>query len=571
MNYSRKAKILLFLSVTFFLSVTINIPAQKIQQIINEGIVKEKEGRIDEAIKDYKEFVEKHPGDLAVTIRLMNLLLREKRYSEIISVYSNLTLEIKKRREIATMLTKAYVFLGKKEDGVNVLKGVISKEGASDVSYLFAGNLMLSLGLIEEAKMIFLEGKRRWGEKRFSRELYLCYINGEEYREAIREIFLYYEYRKVSKDWVKREIKKLLKKDESLYQELEEVTGDDLNSKQLVGEIFLEIGDIVKAKTYFLQTLDTPSLLNFASICIKKGYYQETEELLKEIIEGNAKKKEKEEAQYLLSLAYGFMLQFDNAIESLDDVIKHGIFLKDSAIVEKARILIYNKKEFEKGVKVIEPLLKKGASLNRDKILKISVTGYIKSGNFEKAEDLLEKSLKSLSFYLLGEIKFLKSSYSESRDAFLTAVSKGLDKDFANNALEKVLMIEMLQEKPSFLSFISDIEEIIWKEDYDKAITLINEAFSRFSEKEEKVILLFYKGKIYTLIGQLNDAISSYKSITGEDKDSPFSPKALYKSAILYKREIKETSMAEELLREIIFEYPESVEAELSRSILNSE
>ncbi|MCK4576176.1 hypothetical protein KAU34_07195, partial [candidate division WOR-3 bacterium] len=221
--------------------------------------------------------------------------------------------------------------------------------------------------------------------------------------------------------------------------------------------------------------------------------------------------------------------------------------------------------------KVIEPLLKKGASLNRDKILKISVTGYIKSGNFEKAEDLLEKSLKSLSFYLLGEIKFLKSSYSESRDAFLTAVSKGLDKDFANNALEKVLMIEMLQEKPSFLSFISDIEEIIWKEDYDKAITLINEAFSRFSEKEEKVILLFYKGKIYTLIGQLNDAISSYKSITGEDKDSPFSPKALYKSAILYKREIKETSMAEELLREIIFEYPESVEAELSRSILNSE
>lgn len=564
----RNTKILLFLSVTFFLSVAVDLSAQKTQSIINEGLIKERDGKIDEAIEDYKKYIKEHPGDRTITIRLMNLLFRKRRYKDVISIYHNLDDKLKRKREIVVMLGRSYFLLGQEKDTERVFGGIILDEGGSESSYSFVGSLFLSIGLVEDAKKTYLEGRKKWGENRFSRELYICYKKEDDYKKAITEIFCYYSNKKGAREWVKREIKNLVKKDESIISEIEKAARGNKDYQKLAGEIFLELGKMGIAKKYLLRTRNTATLLNFASVCIKEGYYDEAEESLNKVIDSNAKEKEKEAALYLLSLTYARMSRFDDAIKTLDYIIKQGKVLKDSAIVEKTRIMIYNKKEFKKGVRTIEPLLDKKGFLNHDGLLTIAVTGYIKSGNLKKAEDLLQKSTSALSFYLGGEILFLKALYEESKDAFLMAVSKGLDKDFANNALERIMIMETLKEKPALLSLVSEIENLVWTEKYNNAVGLINSAFGSFKDKEERTVLLFYKGRVYSFMGRINDAISSYISIIGEDKDSPLSPKALYKAALLCKEEIKNFSMAKELLRKVIFEYPESVEAELSRGEL---
>ena len=181
---------------------------------------------------------------------------------------------------------------------------------------------------------------------------------------------------------------------------------------------------------------------------------------------------------------------------------------------------------------------------------------------------MLEKGNSALSCYLLGEVLLLKGLYGKSKEEFLKAVSRGIDKNFANNALERIMIMEIYMEKPSLLSLVSDIEKVLWEEKYDKAIGIIDGSFGNFIKKEERVILLFYKGKIYSLMGRANDAVSSYTSIIGEFKDSPLSVKGLYKAAILCREELKNPSKAKELLRKVIFEYPESVEAKLARGEL---
>ncbi len=559
---------LIFLSVVLFLLITLSLDAQKVSAPMNEGLIKEKEGKIEEAIKYYRGYLEEHPGDLSITKRLMNLLFREKRYEEVISVYYNLDERTKTKREIQVILGRTYLLLNRKNDAVRILKRIISDEGGAKGSYFYVGNQFMSIGLIEDAKKTFLEGREKWGETSFSRELYFCYLKENDYKRVIREIFNSYFEKRVGREWVKVEIKKVIKKEASLIKELEKVASGNREYRILAGEILLEIGEISTAKTHLLKADDPPSLLYFASICIDEGYYQEAEQSLRRVLEINTKTVEEEKALYFLSLSYKGMLRFDDAIMVLNSLIDQSKVLRDSAIVEKARILIYNMQEFEEGVRLMEPLLNKEGALNSDNTLEIVTIGYIKLGNFEKAEDLLEKGNSALSCYLLGEVLLLKGLYGKSKEEFLKAVSRGIDKNFANNALERVMIMEVYMEKPSLLSLVSDIEKVLWEEKYDKAIGIIDGSFGNFTKKEERAILLFYKGKIYSLMGRANDAVSSYTSIIGEFKDSPLSAKGLYKAAILCREELKNPSKAKELLRKVIFEYPESVEAKLARGEL---
>jgi len=560
-----KGLVILFLS--FYPFFTTHLVAQE-SILIKEAKNKERQGKIDEAITDYEDYISEHPGDLRITVKLVNLLFREKRYNDIITTYALLTDELKSRREIIAALARAYLQLGQKRESYKTFRSIISNEGYRKNSYSYVGSIFLSMGIMEEAKRIFLEGRKRWGNKTFSRELYLCYRADKDYKKALREIFYYYEERESAKDWVKREIKNIIKEDGHFTNELEKVVLENRNSEKLVGEIFLETGEIGRAKKCFLHTSDTESQLNFASLCIKKEYYKEAEDLLLAVANNNASNDKKEKARYYLAITYEGRNRFDDAIEVLNDIINKGNILSDSAIIRKSQILVYKKKEFDKGVKVILPLLKKGSGQNRDKIITIAITGYIKSGKLGKAEDLLRNNKTEHSPYLMAEVLFLKGNYNEAKKGFLRAVSGNLAQDFANDCLERIMIMERLKEKPAFLSFIRNVEEMLWKERYENAIMLINSRFNDFTEKEERAVLLLYKGKLYSLMGSINKAIASYTGISNENVKNPFCPKGLYRAALLYRDELKKWTMAGELFKRIIFRYPDSVESKLARKEL---
>jgi tetratricopeptide (TPR) repeat protein len=554
--------------VSILLILAIPLCAQGMDTEVQEYILMEKEGRFEEAMDGYRGYLTDHPDHYPVAMRLINLLFRTKRYSEIISCIGELSETLQERREIITFLGRAYIYSGKRKKGIEVIKTVIQREGEGEKTYGYVGNTFLSLGMIDEAVKVFQEGRRKHGERKFSRELYYCFLRKENYPEALREIILYCESNKVSREWVKKEIVRLVNSDRSLLEELEGMEWVSEETRRLTGEVFLELGDLEKAKSILIEVFDVQSLLHFAAVCIKEDYYSEAEETLQEILNGSAGVGEKEEAQFLLSKVLILSSRFDEALEVLERIIENGYSFSDSAIVEKARLLIEHRKEYKSGIACIEPLLKNKSLVNRAGILKMIVTGYINMDRLVEGESTLRTSTNPYSFYLLGEILFLQGRYEEARKTYLSGVAKCLEEDFANDALEKVLIIESFVSRADFISIIRDIEDDLWKEKYGEGIEKINSSFGRFPETEEKVVLLFYKGMIFARMGRMNEAVSSYTSVREQSKESPFSPKALYRAAVIYKEEIKNIPLAENLFREIVFEYPESVEAELARSEL---
>ena len=526
------------------------------------------EETVDKRIEVYKTYLLKHPNDLKTTIKLINLLFSQKRYKEIISLYNDLDEVLKQKKEIIAMLCRAYFLLGKKENVVKSSKLIVTYENGSKPSYTYAGNLLLSMGMFTDAEKILKEGRKKWGNKQFARELYLCYSKENDYKNALKEILFYYENNQHTEFWVKREIEGMIKADSSLIKELEAIAKTNNTYEKLTGKILLTFGDLKRAKKYLLKTSSPSSLTNYASVCIDHGFYNEAEDALKEII--NNKGNEKEKASYLLSTVYERRGKFDEALKSLNNLIKMEGALKDSAIIKKAQILVFDKKEYEKGANLIDPLLQKTkkSSPLYDKLLQIAITAYIKLGNLKRAMSVLSGYNTANSLYFTAVILFLEGNYQKSKDTFLQSVSKAPDRKYANDALEKVMLINNFVDNLSFLNSITSIEKLIWQEKYTDALNLINKSFEKFNGAEEKTALLFLKGRAYTGNGRINEAISSYLSIPEENRSEIFSPKALFLAGLLAKNRLKNLAMAKTLLEKVIFNYPDSPEAELSRGEL---
>lgn len=552
-----------------FLCMSISLCAQPVGNKIGEVEESERGKRINTTINEYRELLKKSPNDKSLAARLISLLFREQRFDEVVEIYDNIIGDkLKKERNILSTVGRAYYYLGKEKKGTRTIRDIISNDGKTRDSYVFVGNVFMSMKLYNRAEDIFLEGRKRWGEDSFARELFYCYKKEKEYKKAIRELFYLYEGQRKMQEWIKREVMDFVEKDRSLISEIESIASKNEEYRNIGGEILLELGELRKAKKYLIKSMDASSMLKFASVCVKNGFYGEAEDLLNKVLDIYSVNREKEEALYMLSGVYEKTDRFDKALEKLDMIIDKGLILEDSAIISKAKILIYNRKEFEKGVDIIKPLLEKNKYINRDRILEIGVTGCLKSGNYKEAENFLRRSGTAFSIYLSGEILFLREAYDEAKDSLLLAVAKGLDRDFANDALERVMVMETLQTNPSLLSLITEVNKELWKEEYNRALSLINEGFLSFEKCDEKVVLLFYKGKAFAENGSVNDAISCYLSIVGENEKSPFSPKALYRVALLYRNEIGDDEKAEEVYRRIIYDYPQTVEAEIARGEL---
>ncbi len=526
----------------------------------------EREGKIEKALVEYKLYLAEHPQDVPVARRFLGLLYREKRYDELIKAYGVLPSDLQDQRDFTALVGRAYLNLGQKDDGIEVFFSIIANENGSLNSYRYVGNTFLSLGYIDEAKEVFGKGRKQWGKRSFSRELYHCFMRAQDRKGAFRELLHLYLAEKVSKEWVKRELNTLIGKDETLLHYLESIVRNESEYGTLAGELFLEHGEIELAKEFLLHVLDTESLLAFAALCIEKGYLPEAEEVLRRIVDECENTFIEEQAHMLLARAHRETGRIEDALKALDFVIKEGRAFRDSAMVKKAEVLLYDKNMYEESTALLEHLLEKNKTLaQRDWFLTLIFVGYLRMGDLARAESLVSAPITPLSFFFSGEVLFLNGSYEASHDRYKSAVARGLDRDFANDALGRIMLMESLKSRPALLSLVKDIEMAITQALYEQAIELIHGGFDDFGEKEERVVLLYSKARAHAHQGSVNEAISSYLNVVDESSQSAFAPKALYHAAVLYRDEIGDATMASELLRRIIFDYPESIEAELSR------
>jgi tetratricopeptide (TPR) repeat protein len=563
-RFGKKAGMLCVFLALVLAQITV-MRAKPLDAGIEDAVRLDRDGKTEQALEEYRRYLSAHPEDSDVALRLLGLLFREKRYEELIETNAQLDASIANRKEVLGLVGRAYLNLERKEEAFNTFLSIVSLEGGTMNSYRYAGNTLLSLGYVDEAKEIFRRGRVKWGERSFARELYHCYMRIKDQRNAFTELLNLYLDEGVSKEWVKRELTTLIGKDKSLLLDLDEIARGEPEYAALAGELLLEHGEIERAKQFLLQILDARSLLAFASLCMEKEYLTEAEEALLRVLDGTGGHFEAQ-ARIMLASAYRKAGKTEEAIAQLDVVVGEGGAWQDSALVSKAEMLISDKGMYEEGAAILEELLGRNETLlQKDWFLAMIFEAYLRRGDLESAERVVALPLTPFSFFCRGEVLFLTGAYAESQKAFKSAVARALDRDFANDALERIMLMEVLKSKPALLSLVKDIEEANSRGQYEGAIELINRGFNDFIEKEERAILLYCKARTYTNQDRMNDAISSYVNIPDECPTSPFAPKALFHAAMLYRNEIEDHAMAEETLRRIIFDYPESVEAELAR------
>jgi tetratricopeptide (TPR) repeat protein len=543
--------------------------AQEQTRAHDKGAQFEREGRIEEALEEYKQYLALHPLDVPVARRFLGLLFREERFEELVKAYDDLHAEVQGQRGLTELAARAYLRIGQEDKGIKVLHSIITREGGSLNSYRHVGNTLLSLGYIDEAREIFQKGRRRWGEHVFARELYHCFIRIQDVKRAFRELLYLSLGEEASGEWVKRELNMLINKDGSLLRYLESIARDEPAYARVAGELFLEHGEMALAKEFFLPVLDTGSLLAFGSLCMGKGYLQEAEEVLERIIDEGEGGSIEEQAYLLLAQTFRKAGRVEDGLKMLEHLIREGSVFCDSAAVLKAEMLLYDAKRYEEAMLLLEQLREKDKNIiHRDRFLTLTFTGYLRVGDLAGAERLVSTCVTPLSFFFSGEVHFFRDSYVESKDSYSRAVARGLDRDFANDALERIMVMETLQSKPALLALVTDIELAMARALHEEAIELIDGGFDSFSEKEERAVLLYCKARAHSEMGLVNEAVASFTNVADESPASGFAPKALYHASMLYRDEIGDPAMARELLRRIIFDYPASVEAELSRSEL---
>lgn len=526
----------------------------------------EQEGKIEEALEEYERYLAEHPNDVSVARRFLGLLYRQQMFDRLITVYADLHPSLRAQRDLTALVGRAYVNLGEKDEGIKVFLSIISREGGTEQSYRYVGNTLLSLGYVDAAQGVFERGRKQWGERSFARELYHCYVRVQDSQGAFRELLHLYLEEEASTEWIKRELITLVGKDETLLRYLESIARSNAEYTALAGELFLERGEIEMAKEFLLPVLDVKSLLAFARLCMEKGHVPEAEEVLLLIMERDDGASVEEQAQLLLAGVYAETERMDDALKMLDVIIRDGTTFRDSAMVRKAKILLYDKHQYRESTELLEQLAERQRSLvQRDWFLALLYTGYLRMGDLSGAEELVSASITPLSFFFSGEVLFFKGSYDQAREKYKSAVARGLDRDFANDALERIMLMELLKAKPVLLALVRDIELEIARASFERAIERINEGFDASSEKGALAVLLYCKARAHAHQGLTNEAISSYLNVADEAPESSLAPKALFHAAMLYRDGIGDHALASALLRRIVFDYPESVEAELAR------
>ena len=166
-----------------------------------------------------------------------------------------------------------------------------------------------------------------------------------------------------------------------------------------------------------------------------------------------------------------------------------------------------------------------------------------------------EASLKSAkTSYFKGDFVWALKQFKE-----LKSVSSQL---IANDALEYFLLINdntIADSTQTALKQFARADYLLYQNKPQEALLQFQDILKNFKGQEIESVTLYRFGKTYEKLGDYFSALSQYQTIIDKHSDGIYVDEALYFSAEIYNKQLKDTEKAKPLYEKLVFHHEDSI------------
>jgi TolA-binding protein len=166
-----------------------------------------------------------------------------------------------------------------------------------------------------------------------------------------------------------------------------------------------------------------------------------------------------------------------------------------------------------------------------------------------------EASLKSAkTSYFKGDFVWALKQFKE-----LKSVSSQL---IANDALEYFLLINdntIADSTQTALKQFARADYLLYQNKPQDALLQFQDILKNFKGQEIESVTIYRLGKTYEKLGDYSSALSQYQTIIDKHSDGIYVDEALYFSAEIYNKQLKDTEKAKSLYEKLVFHHEDSI------------
>ena len=235
-----------------------------------------------------------------------------------------------------------------------------------------------------------------------------------------------------------------------------------------------------------------------------------------------------------------------------------------------AQFLIFEKKQPEKAIQILEESLTKTNSRFQRSLVKIKLgEAYVFQKKYNKALIYFAQVQTKLKNHKLGQharFKVAQTSYFKGDFKWAKAQLKVLKGSatqlIANDAVDLFLTISDNFPKDSIKTGLTELataDLLAYQQKNQEAIVVLDDVIKNYQGQPIEDEALFKQAQLYVKQQSYDEAILNYAKIIALDKEGIYVDDVYFYMAELYRNELNNEEKAKEYYQKIIFDHPNSI------------
>ncbi len=530
--------------------------------------VLEKAGQYKDALQIYLPMYRSGDRSVQVVAGIENLYRELSQYDELIEFLSGLTREYPENISYQINLGKARYLNNQKDKALQIWQAVYNTEPQNIMNYRLIASAMIQLRLYDQAIDVYKQAMQRIkNQEILYREIGNLYRAQLNYERAVDNFLHYYRYDTKQFNYVNIQIITMSKDDEAVGRIIGAITDhtNQFGSDPLIDELLA--GMYIKKKEFgnafrIYRQLDQQDknrnyLILFGKEAEKNHAFEYAIQAYTLMLNDSGDERNKEQVQ--LSLAK-CTYDFGEELSSGGDQLKAGQRVEESirmlesiqkqvtrqdvkrdALELQGDIHLEFYNDTDKAIDLYSQLLKEN--------LPVHIAGRvnIKLGQSFLIKNDLNTALKifrsvnngqyaNRASYYLAEISFYNGQFSSARSGFEHLISRaGMSDTLANNALERIFLIDQYAADSTGLAEFSAAELLLAQEKRSEAAKKYNELFLK--KKQISPMAGLKAASVYKSLEMSDEGMAVLESYISSYPDDPEIDKAFFSLAGIYARQ----------------------------------
>lgn len=317
------------------------------------------------------------------------------------------------------------------------------------------------------------------------------------------------------------------------------------------------------------------NIVNLAQIAIEEDEKETAKEILTFVLENTQDMELQIQANYFLT-----EMKINNPLEKDLSLIETELnsLLKQFGItpyslklqILKAHFNTFQMKNPEQGKAILKTALNLPLNEYQKADVKMELADiFLFEEKFNQASlyySQIEEDLKNDVVGHEASLKSAKTSYFKADFAWalkqfkeLKSVSSQL---IANDALEYFLLINdntVADSTQTALKQFARGDYLLYQNKPEEALLQFQDILKNFKGQEIESVTLYRLGKTYEKLGDYSSALSQYQTIIDKHSEGIYVDEALYFSAEIYNKQLKDTEKAKPLYEKLVFHHEDSI------------